>query len=122
MKNEKRKAKELKKFLSEYGKKQAEKKKKRGEPVQEAIDKNFPNIKILSTEENSDGSVSVTYDTNEAFDNWYKRETGSKRVTKKGLGAFITERFSKVLEESPKRESDFIQMTIDESEKRKNKK
>jgi hypothetical protein len=118
MKNKKQKAKELKKLLSRH----EERAKKAGEPIQEAIDKNYPNLKILSTEENPDGSMSVTYETNEAFDNWYKRETGSKRVTKKGLGAFITERFSKVLEESPKRESDFIQMTIDESEKRKNKK
>ena len=45
-----------------------------------------------------DGSAIMTFDTNKAFDDSYKKEKGRKRVSQKGIGDYILELFQKGLD------------------------
>jgi hypothetical protein len=44
-----------------------------------------------------DGDCDVTFDTNKAFDDLYKKKKGRKRATKKGIGNYILELFQKAI-------------------------
>ena len=41
------------------------------------------------------GTCSITFDTNKAFDDLYKKEKGRKRVSQKGLGDYFVELLEK---------------------------
>jgi hypothetical protein len=58
-----------------------------------------PEIKVIDIVDNPNGSSSVTFETNEAFDQMYLKETGKKRLTKKGVGNYIQEILTKAIEE-----------------------
>ena len=58
-----------------------------------------PEIKIIDIVDNPNGSSSVTFETNEAFDQMYLKETGKKRLTKKGVGNYVQEILTKAIEE-----------------------
>ncbi len=58
-----------------------------------------PEIKVLDIVDNPNGSSSITFETNEAFDQMYLKKTGKKRLTKKGVGNYIKEILTKAIEE-----------------------
>ena len=58
-----------------------------------------PEIKVLDIVDNPNGSSLITFETNEAFDQMYLKETGKKRLTKKGLGNYIKEILINAIEE-----------------------
>lgn len=58
-----------------------------------------PEIKVIDVVDNPNGSSSITFETNEAFDQMYLNETGKKRLTKRGLGNYIKEILTKSIEE-----------------------
>jgi hypothetical protein len=58
-----------------------------------------PEIKVIDIVDNPNGSSSVTFETNEAFYQMYLKETGKKRLTKKGVGNYIQEILTKAIEE-----------------------
>lgn len=55
----------------------------------------MPDIKILDYIENKDGSATLKFETNKAFDKMYLEQTGKKRVTKKGLANYVLELIEK---------------------------
>ena len=61
--------------------------------------KDIPIIKVVSMIDNQDGTCTVEFETNDAFDKFYLKETGKKRVTKKGLGNYIIELLTNAIEE-----------------------
>ena len=65
--------------------------------LEEAMADDFPRIYIHSMEDQPDGSCTMTFDTNKAFDNLYKKDKGRKRVSEKGIGNYILELFRKGL-------------------------
>ena len=66
--------------------------------LEEAMADDFPRIYIHSMEDQPDGSCTMTFDTNKAFDESYKEAKGRKRVTQKGIGNYILELFQKSLD------------------------
>ena len=58
----------------------------------------FPQIYIIEMKERPNGDCDVTFDTNKAFDDLYKKKKGRKRVTKKGVGNYILELFQKAID------------------------
>ena len=58
----------------------------------------LPSIYVSEVKDNSDGSCTVTFDTNKAFDELYKKEKGRKRVSNKGLGNYVLELIRKGLD------------------------
>jgi hypothetical protein len=58
----------------------------------------FPRIYIHSMKDQSDGDCLMVFDTNKAFDESYKKKTGRKRVTKKGMANYVLELFRKALD------------------------
>ena len=57
----------------------------------------FPQIYIIEMKDKPNGDCDVTFDTNKAFDDLYKKKKGRKRVTKKGMGNYILELFQKAI-------------------------
>jgi len=57
----------------------------------------FPQIYIVEMKDRPDGDCDVTFDTNKAFDDLYKKKKGRKRATKKGIGNYILELFQKAI-------------------------
>ena len=66
--------------------------------LEEVMADDFPRIYIHGMRDNSDGSCTMTFDTNKAFDKSYKKAKGRKRVTQKGIGNYILELFRKGLD------------------------
>ena len=66
--------------------------------LEEAMADDFPRIYIHSMEDQPDGDCTMTFDTNKAFDESYKKAKGRKRVTQKGIGNYILELFRKGLD------------------------
>ena len=58
----------------------------------------FPEIYIVEMKDRPDGDCDVTFDTNKAFDDLYKKKKGRKRITKKGVGNYILELFQKAID------------------------
>ena len=54
-----------------------------------------PQIRLGEVTEHEDGSATMSFETNKAFDKFYKEQTGRKRVSKKGLQAFILDMLEK---------------------------
>jgi hypothetical protein len=61
--------------------------------------KTKPIITIIDIADNLDGSSLVSFETNEAFDKMYLKNTGRKNLTSRGLEAYITEIITKAIEE-----------------------
>jgi hypothetical protein len=57
----------------------------------------FPEIYIVEMKDRPNGDCDVTFDTNKAFDDLYKKKKGRKRATKKGIGNYILEIFQKAI-------------------------
>ena len=57
----------------------------------------FPQIYIIEMKDRPNGDCDVTFDTNKAFDDLYKKKKGRKRATKKGIGNYILELFQKAI-------------------------
>ncbi len=66
--------------------------------LEEVMESDFPRIYLHSMKDQPDGSAIMTFDTNKAFDDLYKKEKGRKRVTEKGMGKYILELFQKGLD------------------------
>ena len=58
----------------------------------------FPEIYIIEMKDRPNGDCDVTFDTNKAFDDLYKKKKGRKRATKKGIGNYILELFQKAVD------------------------
>ena len=63
--------------------------------LEEVMSSDFPRIYIHSMEDQPDGDCIMTFDTNKAFGESYKKAKGRKRVTKKGMGNYILEIMTK---------------------------
>ena len=50
-----------------------------------------PKIFIHDIVDKENGGCDIDFETNKAFDEWYKKEKGCKRATKKGLSEFVKE-------------------------------
>ena len=57
----------------------------------------LPSIYVSEGKDNLDGNCTITFDTNKAFDELYKKEKGRKRVSNKGLGNYVLELIEKGL-------------------------
>lgn len=57
-----------------------------------------PIIEIVDVVDNPNDSSSIIFETNAAFDKMYLKETGKKRLTKRGLGNYILEIITKAIE------------------------
>ena len=68
-----------------------------GVTLEEVMSSNFPRIYVHGMKDNPDGSCTMTFDTNKAFDGAYKKAKGRKRVTQKGMGNYILEIIEKGL-------------------------
>jgi hypothetical protein len=66
--------------------------------LEEVMASDFPRIYIHSIKDQPDGDCTMTFDTNKAFDESYKKAKGRKRVTKKGIGNYILELLQKGLD------------------------
>ena len=66
--------------------------------LEEVMADHFPRIYIHEMKERPDGGCDMTFDTNKAFDETYKKAKGRKRVTQKGIGNYILELFQKSLD------------------------
>ena len=66
--------------------------------LEEVMSSDFPRIYIHSMEDQPDGDCIMTFDTNKAFGESYKKAKGRKRVTQKGIGNYILELFQKGLD------------------------
>ena len=66
--------------------------------LEEVMTDDFPRIYIHGLKDQPDGDCTMTFDTNKAFDDLYKKEKGRKRVTEKGMGNYILELFRKGLD------------------------
>ena len=66
--------------------------------LEEVMASDLPKIYIHEIKDQPDGDCLMTFDTNKAFDDLYKKEKGRKRVTEKGMGNYILELFQKGLD------------------------
>ena len=69
-----------------------------GVTLEEVMADNFPRIYVHEMKDNPDGSCTMTFDTNKAFDEVYKETKDRKRVTQKGIGNYILELLRKGLD------------------------
>ena len=69
-----------------------------GATLEEVMADDCPRIYIHGMKDNPDGSCTMTFDANKAFDESYKKAKGRKRVTQKGMGNYILELFKKGLD------------------------
>ena len=67
--------------------------------LEEVMASDFPQIYLREVKDNPDGTCSITFDTNKAFDDLYKKEKGRKRVSQKGLGDYFVELLEKGIAE-----------------------
>ena len=65
--------------------------------LEEVMASDFPRIYIHGMEDQPDGDCAMTFDTNKAFNDLYKKEKGRKRISEKGIGNYILELFQKGL-------------------------
>lgn len=61
--------------------------------------KTKPIITITDITDNLDGSSLVSFETNEAFDKMYLKNTGRKNLTNRDLEKYLTEIITKAIEE-----------------------
>ena len=69
-----------------------------GVTLEEVMSSDFPRIYVHGMKDNPDGSCTMTFDTNKAFDEVYKEAKDRKRVTQKGIGYYILEILQKGLD------------------------
>ena len=67
------------------------------EPFEEVMASDFPRVYIHDVVDNPDESCTITFDTNKAFDDLYKKKKDRKRVSKKGVQEFLLEMLEKGL-------------------------
>ena len=68
-----------------------------GWTLEEVMASDSPRVYIHGVEDQSDGSSTMTFDTNKAFNNLYKKDKGRKRISEKGLGHYMLELIEKGL-------------------------
>ena len=68
------------------------------ETLEEVMTSDFPKVYIHDVVDNPDETCSITFDTNKAFDDLYKKEKNRKRISKKGIGEFFIELLKKGLD------------------------
>jgi hypothetical protein len=66
--------------------------------LEEIMASDFPRVYIHDVKDNPDETCSITFDTNKAFDDLYKKEKNRKRISKKGVGEFFIELLKKGLD------------------------
>ena len=67
------------------------------ESLEEVMASDFPKVYIRDVVDNPDETCSITFDTNKAFDDLYKKKKDRKRVSKKGVQEFFLELLHKGL-------------------------
>ena len=67
--------------------------------LEEVMNSNFPQIYLHEVKDNPDGTCSIEFSTNKAFDELFKKEKNRKRVSKKGLGDYFLELLKKGIAE-----------------------
>ena len=66
--------------------------------LEEVMSSDFPKIYIHDMDDQPDGTAIMTFDTNKAFDESYKKAKNRKRVSQKGIGNYILELLQKGLD------------------------
>ena len=64
---------------------------------EEVMASDFPRVYIHDMVDNPDETCTITFDTNKAFDDLYKKKKDRKRISKKGVGEFFLELLEKGL-------------------------
>ena len=64
---------------------------------EEVMASDFPRVYIHDMVDNPDETCTITFDTNKAFDDLYKKKKDRKRVSKKGVQEFLLEMLEKGL-------------------------
>ena len=64
-----------------------------------AAQEDEPTIQVLSVDECPEGGALITFDVDQDFIKLYKKDTGKKRATKKGLSKFLLEIIIKSIDE-----------------------
>ena len=86
-----------------------------GVTLEKVMADDFPRIYLHRMKDNPDGSCTMTFDTNKAFDNLYKKDKGRKRATEKGIGNYVLE----ILQKGVDKEDGYeIRKSKDTSEQR----
>ena len=67
------------------------------ESLEEVMTSDFPRIYIHDMVANPDESCTITFDTNKAFDDLYKKKKDRKRVSNKGVQEFLLDLLEKAL-------------------------
>ena len=67
------------------------------ETLEEVMANDFPKIYIHDVVDNPDETCTITFDTNKAFDDLYKKKKDRKRVSNKGVQEFLLELLEKAL-------------------------
>ena len=67
------------------------------ESFEEVMVSDFPRVYIHDVVDNPDESCTITFDTNKAFDDLYKKKKDRKRVSNKGVQEFLLELLEKGL-------------------------
>ena len=67
------------------------------ESLEEVMASDFPRVYIHDVDDNPDESCTITFDTNKAFDDLYKKKKDRKRVSNKGVQEFLLELLEKAL-------------------------
>ena len=65
--------------------------------LEEVMASDFPRVYIHDMVDNPDESCTITFDTNKAFDDLYKKKKDRKRVSNKGVQEFLLELLEKAL-------------------------
>ena len=66
--------------------------------LEEVYASNLPKIYVHEVIDRLDGSADITFDTNKAFDELYKKEKGRKQTSNRGLGNYVLELITKALD------------------------
>jgi hypothetical protein len=73
---------------------------------EEINDENF--LDIVSVKELKDGSANITIDVSEEFLAFYRKKTGKKRATKKGVSKYIQDHLGDYLSKKIKTDSEKV--------------
>lgn len=53
------------------------------------MNQELPCIRVIKITENDDDTCTMDIETSDSFDKWYLKETGKKRITKRGISNFV---------------------------------
>lgn len=67
---------------------------------------NIPTIKVLSIQENANGTANVQFDLSDEFVQWFKEDQGLKRMSKKRFNSWMVSVLENTVEKNGQLVSD----------------